>query len=126
MVFQIYIDNNLDYSERKIIYDIEFFMKSVEIDNVKEYFSQIKVTPIVPEIVDFLFSKEFTDGDKIWFKYHTNIMQSLKNWLFQKDGNLPLPYEKAKERHYKIFLPKIKNMIDEFVTDFPELNLNED
>ena len=71
--------------------------------------------------------KNNTFSNEKWseFKQYSESIAWLRGWIYEVENNRPLESKEADERHYKKFLPKIKDLVNNFAKEF-ELCVNVD
>lgn len=127
MVFQVYFGENIDTDRRKVLFDIEFYLTYyTNNDDEKLWYSEIRTLPIAENFVDYVLqNKSFSDDKWNKFKKYCENIEWLRGWLYEVNDNKSLPMKEASDRHYKNFLPKLKEMIHNFAKEF-DLMINED
>lgn len=98
MLFYLY--RELEDGSTDVLYDIEFYCDNQpKIANIDGYYSIIKVTPIVNNIIDFVIDEMYNDTwnyDK--FMAAEEAINALKEQIYTKH-NLPTDIKTARERH---------------------------
>lgn len=111
-----------------IVFDIEFFQAKMD-DDINLWHSEIRVTTVPDGLIDLVArEKERGSFNKQELKDDCKYVTGLTWWLWQQtecNQNLSTTSDKADERHYKTFLPHVKEVLKEFCDKY-NLYLNED
>ena len=124
MVFTIKNGDN----HGSIVFDIEFFQAKMDYD-IDLWHSEIRVTAVPNGLIDLI--ERLTESGKFnkeELKTDCAKVTGLTWWLWQQtecNQNLSTESDKADERHYKKFLPHVKEVLNEFCDKY-NLYLNED
>lgn len=114
MTYQIYYSDDLVKDTRKVMFDIEYYLRESE-RNEEKYFSEIHCVPIVNGLTYFLKDKFKQEED---FDYESFIkdakeIQEIRGFLFEKCDNKPREHKEAREYH-----SKFNKQIYEILSDF--------
>lgn len=125
MKFLIQFTDNVDYYQLfDINCELAFEMVDDIVDNNRKlWYTDIIVKPYIPEIIDCVKILDFNDNDIIWFKYHSRIIQNLRNWSYVTMHNGGRNFEDASKLHNEQIIPRVKKMIQEFISDIDGLIL---
>lgn len=110
----------LDTERRCIMFDIEIYQRKSEHENTKDlWYSEMHVLPCVDGLTRFLESKRNDDT----FNYNefiedAKVIQELRGWLYEVEGNKLLPSEESSKVHYGKRVKFVKTVIDAFAEKY--------
>ena len=107
------------------VLDVEFWLDRMD-EDINLWYTRIRVTPIIEGMVDFV-DRLLTHGgyDKGELKSDMYAVRDLAYWMNETCGNNSVVYDIAAERHYKKFLPHVREVLERFCDKY-DLELNED
>jgi 5-formyltetrahydrofolate cyclo-ligase len=117
MVFTIHNNN-------QVIFDVEFWLEPSD-HEINLWYSRIKITPVTNGIID-LVSRLIWDGAENLdaLKSDAREITHLFYWL-NGEPNESLPIEAAEKRHYHVFMPHIREVLERFCDKYNlELNID--
>jgi len=121
MKFLIQFTDNLEYYQ---LFDINCELAVEIVDNNKKlWYTDIIVKPYIPEIIDCVKILDFNDNDIVWFKYHSRIIQNLRDCSYVTMHNGGRNFEDASKFHNEQIIPRVKEMIQDFINDIDGLTL---
>lgn len=124
MVFTIHNRDN----KGLIVYEVEFWEDKLD-EDINLWYSKIAVRPHSAgfiELIDNLVKSGKFYKERL--RQDTFYVEELEEWLWQATQvgeNNSLPMEEAGKRHYHIFLPHVKEVLEKFCDKY-NLYLNED
>lgn len=110
----------LGTERRCTMFDIEIYQRKSEHEETKGlWYSEMHVLPCVDGLTRFLESKRNDDT----FNYNefiedAKVIQELRGWLYEVDGNKLLPLEESSKVHYGKRVKFIKTVIDAFAEKY--------
>ena len=120
------IQNNDNHGS--VVFNVDFWLNRMD-DDIDLWHSEIRVTTVPNGLID-LIERLVESGkfNKEELKTDCAKVTGLTWWLWQQtecNQNLSTTSDKADERHYKTFLPHVKEVLKAFCDKF-NLDLNED
>lgn len=125
MVLYIYKQN--EDGGRNVIFDIEFYLKNDDFREGRLWYSELHVCTMVKNLLIWYKNNQhnFTEETEQEFFNDIHEIDNLRGWLWEKEKNWAVSSEKAEERHYHDFLPKIRKIIGDFADKYG-FEINED
>ena len=118
MVLYIYKQN--EDGGRNVIFDIEFYLKDDNFRDGRLWYSELHVCTMVKNLLMWYKDSQhnFTEETEQEFFNDIHEIDNLRGWLWEKEKNWPVFSEKADERHYHDFLPKLRKIIGDFANKY--------
>lgn len=113
---------DIDFGTKRgcTMFDIEVYQRESEHERTKGLWSsEIHVLPCVEGITRFLESKRNDNTfDYDEFIEHAKVIQELRGWLYEVEGNKPLPSVESSKIHYDIRVKYVKSVIYAFAEKY--------
>lgn len=118
MVLYIYKQN--EDGGRNVIFDIEFYLKNDDFREGRLWYSELHVCTMVKNLLIWYKNNQHSFTEKTEQEFFNDIheIDNLRGWLWEKEKNWAVSNEKAEERHYHDFLPKIRKIIGDFADKY--------
>lgn len=118
MVLYIYKENK--DGGRDVIFDIEFYLKDDNFRDGRLWYSELRVVTMVKNLLIWYKNNQhnFTEETEQEFLNDIHKIDNLRGWLWEKEKNWAVSKEKADERHYHDFLPKLRKIISNFANKY--------
>lgn len=127
MVYQIYYtpkDSKEDI--RYVIFDIEYYLSKDDMHEINNWISEVRCLTCVKGVTKFLKDK-LNDKDFNCDEFVTlgEEIEEIRGLLYERYGNMPKKYSRAREFHYKVFGKVLEEKIEAFANKY-DLHINRD
>ena len=125
MVLYIYKQN--EDGGRNVIFDIEFYLKDDNFRDGRLWYSELHVCTMVKNLLIWYKNNQhnFTEETEQEFLNDIHEIDNLRGWLWEKEKNWATSSEKARRRHDRDFLPKLRKIVNDFANKYG-FEINED
>ena len=125
MVLYIYKQN--EDGGRNVIFDIEFYLKDDNFRDGRLWYSELHVVTMVKNLLIWYKNNQhnFTEEAEQELLNDIHEIDNLRGWLWEKEKNWATSSEKARRRHDRDFLPKLRKIVNDFANKYG-FEINED
>ena len=118
MVLYIYKQN--EDGGRNVIFDIEFYLKDDNFRDGRLWYSELHVCTMVKNLLIWYKNNQhnFTEETEQEFLNDIHEIDNLRGWLWEKEKNWATSSEKARRRHDRDFLPKLRKIVNDFADKY--------